>query len=280
MSFATVQFWSKSLLRTVTINVVIPTDKRVFPGLPKPKKEPFKTMYLLHGVFGDYTDWVHNSRIQLLANDNNLCVVMPSGENKFYSDSNISGDYFGKFITEDLIEFTRDTFPLSHKREDTFIVGLSMGGFGAITNGLRHPELYGSICTLSSALIKDKILNSTDENSKDLYTQTNYKTMFGLEDIKDFNGSVNDYETLADNLKDNDLKPKIYMACSTEDGLYKFNTAYRDRLIQDNFDVTWEEGKGNHNWLFWDTYIEKIIQWLNLGESVKGISSENVGVIK
>ena len=79
---------------------------------------------------------------------------MPTGENKFYCDSEISGDRYGKFIAEDLVEFTRDTLPLSRKREDTFIGGLSMGGFGSIVNGLRHPETFGCITALSSALNK------------------------------------------------------------------------------------------------------------------------------
>ena len=98
MAFSTMNFFSKALMRTVTINVVIPTDKVVFPGMPAPEKKPFKTLYLLHGILGNYTDWVNGTRIQALANDKNLCVVMPSGDNKFYCDSEISGDNYGKFI--------------------------------------------------------------------------------------------------------------------------------------------------------------------------------------
>ena len=77
MALATMNFFSKSLMRTVTINVVIPTDKIVFPGMPVPEKKPSKTLYLLHGILGNYTDWVTGTRIQALANDRNLCVVMP-----------------------------------------------------------------------------------------------------------------------------------------------------------------------------------------------------------
>ena len=278
MALATMNFFSKSLMRTVTINVVIPTDKIVFPGMPVPEKKPFKTLYLLHGILGNYTDWVTGTRIQALANDRNLCVVMPSGDNKFYCDSALSGDKYGTFIAKDLVEFIQDTFPVSKAREDTFIGGLSMGGFGSIVNGLRHPETFGYIAALSSALIKQGILNSSNEPGHDFFTRRQYETLFGVEKIEDYAGSENDYEALADKLKDAPVKPKIYMACGTEDTLFPANTAFRDRLREDKFDLTWEEGPGVHNWAFWDAYIEKALNWLPLTDAVKGVSSENVGV--
>ncbi len=68
------------------------------------------------------------------------------------------------------------------------------------------------------------------------------------------------------------------MACGTEDSLFDANVAFKDKLLADGFDLTWEEGPGVHDWAFWDAYIEKAIKWLPLGESVKGVSSENVGI--
>lgn len=123
MALIQADFFSPSLMRTVTINVILPTDKMVFPGMPVPEKKPLKTLYLLHGIFGNYTDWVTGTRLQAWAQDKGLCVVMPSGENRFYVDNPESENYYGKFIGEDLVNFTRDTFRLSDKREDTFIGG-------------------------------------------------------------------------------------------------------------------------------------------------------------
>lgn len=280
MAFATINFFSSSLKRTVPINVVIPSDKMLFPGMPVPEMKPFKTLYLLHGVFGNYTDWVNGTRLQALASNHNLCVVMPSGDNKFYCDSEISGDMYGKFIGEELVKFTRDTFRVSHEREDTFIGGLSMGGFGSLVNGLRNPDTFGYITALSSALIKENILASVDASGRDIYTRTQYKTMFNLKNIEDYAGSVNDYEQLAKDLANSGgNKPKIYIACGTEDGLIGANRKYRDCLMEQGFDVTYEEGPGVHNWAFWDEYIEKAINWLPVEGAVRGISSENVGKV-
>lgn len=276
MAFVTLNFFAKSLLRPVTVNVVIPSDKMVFPGMPVPEKKPFKTLYLLHGVFGNYTDWVNGTRIQALANNKNLCVVMPCGDNKFYTNSDQSGDRYGDFIAKDLVEFIEDTFNVSKKAEDRFIGGLSMGGFGAITNALRNPETYGNVIMLSAALIKDKIIGSVNEPGKDIFTRKQYEVMFDLEDASEFEGCNSDYDQLAKNLKNSNKKPKIFMACGTEDTLFDWNVAYRELLKENEFDVTWIEGPGIHDWKFWDTYIEKALDWLPLAESVKGISSENV----
>jgi S-formylglutathione hydrolase FrmB len=278
MAFATVNFFSKSLRRNATFYMVFPTDKRFPPDVIPPEKRPFQTLYLLHGVFGNYTDWIRGTRVQSLADARDLCVVMPSGDNKFYCDSEISGDLYGKFIGEELVEFTRDSFPLSRKREDTFIGGLSMGGFGAIVNGLRNPETFGRIVAFSSALVKDHVLTSVDEPGRGIFTRTQYMTMFNLKNIGDFEGSVNDYDALADNLaKTGDPRPTVYMACGEQDFLISANLTYRDRLLSLGYDVTWESWPGGHDWKFWDEAIEKALNWLPLGEAVQGIHSGNVG---
>ena len=157
MALIQCNFFSKSLMRTVPIQVVLPTDKTLGPDGSAPQG-PFKTLYLLHGIFGNDTDWVCGTRVQSWAQDRNLAVVMPSGENSFYVDMPKASAYYGTYIGKELVDFTRRTFPLSHKREDTFIGGLSMGGYGAIVNGLQNPETFGAVCALSSALILDSAM--------------------------------------------------------------------------------------------------------------------------
>ena len=153
MAFLTVNFMSRSLLRTVPVNVILPADKLVFPGMPEPEDKPFRMLILLHGILGNYTDWVNGTRIQRWAEARNLCVVMPSGDNAFYVDIPESNNYYGKFIGEELPTMMRKMFHISGRREDCYIAGLSMGGFGAMRNGLRYNETFGAIASLSGAFI-------------------------------------------------------------------------------------------------------------------------------
>ncbi len=191
MAIIQCNFFSKSLARTVPIQVVLPTDKFVFPGQPEPEEKPFKTLYLLHGIFGNYTDWVAGTRIQAWAQDRDLCVVMPSGDNSFYVDNRKTSALYGSFIAKDLVDFTRKSFPLSRKREDTFIGGLSMGGFGAIVNGLQHPETFGHVIGLSAALVLDKARASAEYTDNIMTNRGYYESVFG--DLDKVIGGENDY---------------------------------------------------------------------------------------
>lgn len=276
MALMNVSFYSPALRRTVPLTVVLPTDKQLPGQKGYQKAAPYKTLYLLHGVFGSCLDWLSGTRVRALAQNANLCVVMPSGDNKFYADSRLSGDKYATYIAEDLVRFVEASFPVSKKREDRFIAGLSMGGCGAVVNGLRHPETFGAICGMSSAFIKGNILNSVEEPGHGLFTSTEYRTMFGLDDVKDFEGGKDDYDMLARRTAKRKQKPEIYLCCGTEDQLLPVNHEFRDLLGELGYSVTYEEWGGDHNWKFWDEAIEKVINWLPLGKAEKGVSSENV----
>lgn len=274
MAHLTCNFFSKSLMRTVDITVILPTDKFVFtdPNYKPPKT--YKTLYLLHGIFGSTSDWINGTRIEAWAQDKNLAVVMPSGENKFYVDHPHSGDNFGEFIGKELVEFTRKTFPLSKKREDTFIGGLSMGGYGALRNGLKYYKTFGSIIALSSALVLDSVYESKYEDPNPIGNRYYYETIFG--DIDKLKGSDMDYYHLID-VTPKDKFPSLFMACGTEDFmLAKQNEELHKYLKKKKIKHEYQTGPGGHDWVFWDTFIYKALEWLPLEDKNKGVSSGNV----
>lgn len=269
MAHLTCNFYSKALMRTVNIEVILPTDKQS-NGIDK----QYKTLYLLHGIFGSESDWIHGTRIETWAQDKNLVVVMPSGENKFYVDNPKSNEYYSKFIGEELVEFTRKSFPLSHKREDTFIGGLSMGGYGAMVNGLKYHDTFGAIIALSSAFILDLIVRSSDKAENPLHRKSYYESVFG--DLDQLKGSDKDYEALLSKL-DVEQVPDIYMACGTEDRLlYKFNEQFHELLEEKGVKHKFVSGPGGHEWNFWDRYIKRALDWLPLDLEGKEQSSGNV----
>ena len=127
MALLTVNLMSSVLKRPVTLNAVLPSDR-----MSGPSDRPLRMMILLHGALGNYNDWVTNTRIQTLAEEKGICVIMPSGENSFYLDNPLSSNFFGTYVGEELPDMMRRMFRLSDMREDCFISGLSMGGFGAL----------------------------------------------------------------------------------------------------------------------------------------------------
>ncbi len=180
MAIFHVEYFSNAMHRTMPLTVLLPIEAPNMPdaaAIPSPM--PFKTMYLLHGYSGSHRDWLHSSRIDALSRLYRVAVVMPSAENSFYLDDEIRDAYYGKMTGEEIVSFTRTAFPLSDKREDTAIGGLSMGGFGAMRTGLRYPKTFGAIIALSSAFITDMVDALKPEDQNPIATYSYYRHTFG-----------------------------------------------------------------------------------------------------
>ena len=275
MALIQINYVSGALQRTVPVQVILPVDKLTPEGTLPPEKK-FKTLYLLHGFLGNYTDWVSGTRIQRWAEERDLCVVMPSGDNAFYVDRPETGNHYGRFIGEELVEITRRMFPLSRKREDTFIGGLSMGGYGAIRNGLKYYETFGCIVSFSGVLQPFESLEKVPAD----YDLSFEEGIFGdlkAAAVSDKNPTWLVHALAGKKLADPTLEfPKAYIACGTEDHLIDHSRAFSKLLSSKGFQVTYEEGPGGHEWDFWDTYIKKALDWLPLDAASRGIHSGNV----
>lgn len=262
MAILEVTYTSAALQRNVTFKAFIPVDKQPGDTENKDPKGPFKTLYLLHGMYGDNSDWINQTRILSLAQKKNIAVIMPSAENSFYLDNPQSLNMYGEFIGNEILGVTRDLFHLSVKREDTFIAGLSMGGYGAIRTGLKYNENFSHIAGLSSALMLYEIENSIDGSVSVNNNSAYYEHVLG--DLSKVKGSDKDPEALIKSLLDkNAYIPKLYMACGTEDFLIEPNRRYA-KFVQSLGikDFTYIESPGIHDWIFWDNYIEKVLDWL------------------
>ncbi len=276
MAVFQVSFMAETLGRTVPLYVILPTDKVYMPGMPKREEgKPYKTLYLLHGILGNYTDWLYGTRIQRWAEERDLCVVMPSGDNSMYLDQGT--DLYGEFVGKELVEFTRKTFPLSHKREDTFIGGLSMGGFGAMRNGLKYNDTFGAIISLSGAFVLDEDVLVEVENPMFTGDRMEYKKRIYGDDLEAAINSDKNPKILVERMaKEGTQFPDIYMAIGTEDFLIPKHQAFTKVLEENGVDFTLEMGPGGHEWDFWDTYIRKALDWLPLEAGASGVSSGNV----
>lgn len=280
MAIFHVTFMAESLGRTVPLTVILPTDKVYFGDMPRREEgKPYKTLYLLHGIIGDNTDWLYGTRIARWAAEKDLCVVMPSGENMFYVDQPDAANFYGEFIGKELVEFTRKTFPLSRKKEDTYIGGLSMGGYGAIRNGLKYSDTFGAIVALSSALIVDETLPVPNSDPKFPSDRLEWrKVVFGQDLEQVLLTDKNPKVLVKQMLEEKKEFPAIYMACGEDDFLLQQNIDFVEFLKENKVPVEFVTGPGSHEWDFWDTYICKGLEWLPLEEGVQGRTSGNVGI--
>ena len=219
-----------------------------------------KTLYLLHGMSDDEGTWMRRTSIDRYAEEHGLAVVMPDGGLGWYTDMYRGLAWF-RFISEELPALCRRFFPiLSDKREDTWIGGNSMGGYGALKCALRAPQTFSRVISLSGALdAADTAVNNTVPA-----TRRYWEDVFGP--AEDVSGSENDLFAAATALTDPALRPQIYMWCGTEDFLYGQNTRMRDHLRALGYNLTYEESPGDHQWQYWDKKIAGALDWLLPGE--------------
>jgi S-formylglutathione hydrolase FrmB len=264
-------FFSNSLHRTTEVTAIIPAEPPMFPGMaPADPNKPFRSIYLLHGYSGSHVDWLRGSKIEQLAQTHRIAVFCPSGENSFYIDDKTRDTLYEQMICRELIDFTRRVFPLSKERKDTTIGGLSMGGYGAIRNGLKNSDVFGNIAAFSSALITDGISNMPDDPGAGPADNAPPSMMAPSYFIHTFGkpskimGSDVDPKALAKKLIDSGTeRPNLYMACGSEDFLIDSNRDLHNYLVDIGYEHRYTEGSGTHSWAYWDEHIEKALIWLD-----------------
>jgi S-formylglutathione hydrolase FrmB len=108
-------------------------------------------LYLLHGLSDDHTAWSRYTSIGRYAEAAGLAVVMPAVHRSFYANES-AGHRYWDFVSEELPEVVRTFFQVSDRSEDTFVAGLSMGGYGAVRLALTFPGRYAAAASMSGAL--------------------------------------------------------------------------------------------------------------------------------
>lgn len=256
MAYIQMTFAADTLKRWTEIDVILPVEGG---GPADQKPERFPALYLLHGFSGSSKDWLTYSNIRRYAEKHNIAVVMPSGENAFYVDNEELGLYHGAFIQE-LVEFTRKVFPLSKERKDTFIGGLSMGGFGALRNGMFYSDIFSKVISLSGAFIIEDIVGAEEGSRIGPESYGYYRRVFGeLDHVAETDRNP---ILCAEKAAERGNAPKVLMACGTEDFLLENNRHVREALEAMGIDTAYFEGPGAHEWTFWDQWIAKGMDWL------------------
>lgn len=258
MAFLQANVYSNVLQMEVAMNLILPqtTHKKIGTetlGI----QEDIPVLYLLHGMGGNHSVWERRTSIERYVAEYQMAVVMPSTDLGFYTDTTYDMKYW-TFIAEELPELVHELFPqITHKREKTFAAGLSMGGYGALKLGLAKPETFAAVASLSGAVVL------ADVESLLLVRNAAYwEGIFGpLDQIQ---GSANDpLKLLADLIASKKQSPRFFLACGTEDELYPASQYMAYKMKEKGLDVTFEEGEGKHDWIFWDQWIQRVLAWFN-----------------
>ncbi len=253
MAFIQCDFYSEILGTRKSLNAIIPlanpSDASRINELP----EQYPVLFLLHGLHSNYSVWSRYSSVERYANERGIAIVMPDAGRSFYTNMRHGYRYFDFFANE-LPRISNQLFPLSTRRSDRFVAGLSMGGFGAFKLALSCPEQYAAAASLSGALTLSNI-----EDPESLLPE--WRVIFGETGVQ--SGSENDLAHLAKAHSELGAHPlSLYQCCGTEDYLYPSNQKFLEGVSELNLNLTYEEGPGEHNWDYWDAQIRRVIEWL------------------
>ena len=235
-----ITFYSHALNRDTVYRVIMPRQIGMGQRLP--------VVYLLHGGGGSYRDWSNYSDVGRLA-EHGLILVMPEGDESYYTNAaSRPEDRYEDFITTDLISDVEDRFPVTLGRAHRAIIGVSMGGFGAVKNALKHPGLFAFVGGLSSALD----VPSRPFSIKRYGQWRHHRSIFGPWQSEQQHN--NDPFALA-RTADAGAAPYFFLTCGDKEGLLVANRQFAALLEQRHFRYEFHAVPGGHDWNQWNGQI-------------------------
>lgn len=244
-------FFSDALGFATSIDAIVPLPRKEGPAAQHP------VLYLLHGYSDDHTIWQRRTSIERYVENTNLAVIMPAVHHSFYTDMTAGYKYW-TFVSEELPYLAQSLFHISAAREDTFVAGLSMGGYGAFKLALTHPERYAFAASLSGATDMARLVKG-----KDMPPESKQEMEWIFGDLDQVKNSHHDLMYLARKLaKDKQPQPRLYQYCGTEDFLYADNVRFHQLALKLGLDLVYEEGPGDHSWQYWDEKIQVFLKML------------------
>jgi S-formylglutathione hydrolase FrmB len=243
MAFATINYHSRSLDKASSFNVIFPDD----PGIPR----PWAAFYLLHGLSDDHTIWMRRTSIERYATGLPLVVVMPDGGRGWYTNAVGPGPGYAyeDDLIRDVIGLIDRTFPVKAERSGRAIGGLSMGGYGAVKLGLKHPDMFASVNSHSGALGFPRL-----DPARAAERSPEFVAVFG----KSARGGPEDPFALIEQI-DHGRIPALRIDCGTDDFLIEQNREFHKHLESCRIPHEYEEFPGAHNWEYWDLHVREAL---------------------
>ena len=251
----TIQFESKLVGKTLPYNVLLPVSYNQADSRTK----HYPVIYLLHGLTGHYNNWLDKTRLVDYTAAYEFIIVMPEGNDGWYTDSaSVPTDKYESYILKELIPDVEKRFRASSERESRAIAGLSMGGYGALKFGVKHPEMFVFAASLSGAL---DAASWTEADLKGLeFIWRTLQPVFGAE--KSETRAANDLRRLFSELTAQRIAalPYLYVDCGTEDGLLEINRSFVDILTKQKIPHEYRQLPGNHSWTYWDAQVQEVLR--------------------
>lgn len=253
--------FSKTMEMDTGVTVIAPNDTLPQGG--------YKIAYVLHGLNGNHASWANYSMLPAYAAHGKTVYVLPDGGRSFYADMRFGLNYL-TYVTEELPAICQSLFRISAARENTLVLGNSMGGYGAVKCALTRPELYGACAAFATPCL---FLSEAAAALQHPEAQAAFAAQFGEHLLNDFRcwlgpdlacGPESDVSALLEKAAAAPDRPAFYLTCGTEDAFLAENRRFAEILRGKPFECEFEVWEGGHNFEFFNQSIKRAIDRFGL----------------
>ncbi|VDG21010.1 alpha/beta hydrolase [Lactiplantibacillus mudanjiangensis] len=259
MSIHQNNFYSNVLKRPTNVTVILPEPMTASGSVATDYVSGSRllpTIWLLHGLGGDATSWVRRTSIELLATQYRVAVVMPETDRGFYTDM-VAGPKYWTYLTTELMARMRFIFPLASERAQNFVMGNSMGGYGALRWALNFPEKFAAVAALSPVTDLAKF------QQEQAALMPDFELAFSPEQLA--TGPANLPYLLA-HYQAPTPALRVLMTAGDADILRDMDEQFRPQLaVKLGSDFTWQQQAGRHDWTLWNQQLPAAMHWLIKG---------------
>jgi S-formylglutathione hydrolase FrmB len=288
-------FWSQSLGTRKRVMVWLP------PSYASQPQQRYAVAFYLHGAYGDETNWLTVGRLGatldslVAAGTPEMIVVMPDGDDGFYTTWNFLGDWPGcrrnrppnaepadnycvpwphydDYIARDLVAFIDGQYRTRPDRRHRGIAGLSMGGYGAISLALAYPDVFSAAASHSGVLAPVQGGGRAPapagrfnlDSLRASWTPALWATIRPIFGSDSAAWAAREPSMLAARLRRShpEMIPALYVDCGTDDFLLSQNRYFRDAIRASGGQLMYQEFPGTHSWDYWSRYVAGSAAWL------------------
>ena len=255
----TIRLESKLTGRAMPYHVLLPAGYES----PTARATRHPVLFLLHGYTGHYDSWLKLSKLAAHAAPYSLIVVTPEGGNGWYTDSAaVPADKYESYVVEELLPDVARRYRTIDAREGRAVAGLSMGGYGALKFGVKHPGKFALAASMSGAVGAASWNSEADLSNVGPALRRSLFDTFGPPGSPTKN--ANDLLRLVRDIDSTRAAalPFLYLDCGTEDelGLLPQNRALADLFVEKRIAHEYRQLPGKHNWAYWDKQVQEVLR--------------------
>lgn len=223
----------------------------------------YPVVYALHGLFESSAFWERRGLAPILKGLEErgavpeMIVVAVDGGNSFFV--NAPAGAYEDMVTKDLVAHVEATYRVVPGRAGRALLGISMGGYGALRMAFRYPDAFAAAAT-HSAMLLEKI--PSPEEGAGRWHMAAFNRVFG-NPIDPGMWAAADPLHLVDKAEAKAL-PALYLDCGSEDrfGLYVGNKDLHERLAAHGVKHEFGLFPGDHGYEYVRSVLERSLRFI------------------